>query len=205
ALYLFVHELGHALHRSLASDAQPAVSEAVPKHVGELPAFCHEALLADHLADRWEGRRARHAEAAFLRKLPLVRAVIGARFVREVQNSVAATPLGPDELADRYRTAAAPFIGHLAGDVGWEWQLRDLSRRPFHAYPYAVGVVGALATVRSLRTGELGSETYRERLALGRSERPVNLFRPAVDLTDRTTVERGLDAYRNRVERLLTG
>lgn len=208
ALYLFAHELGHSMHRLLASDERRAVDQGIPDHVAEVPSFVHEVLLADHLADSWDGDRARHAEAAFLDKLPLYRAARGARFVRGVHEAVAdgADP-GPDALDRRHRDLIAEVRAPVTLDdrAGAGWQEIDLSRDPYHAYLYAVGSVGALEVVRALREDDLDAADYRRMLARGRSVRPNEAFAPTLDFTEEATVERGVRAYADRVDRLLAG
>jgi oligoendopeptidase F len=206
ALYLFTHELGHAMNRELASDAQRPVDEGVPVHTGEVPSFLHETLLVDHLAAVWDGADARHAQAVFLDKLPLYRAARGAQFVNGLHEAVAdgADP-GPDDLDERHRDAVSRFKQpvDLGDDAGAGWQEIDLTRHPYHAYLYAVGSVGALSAARALQSGDLAAHEYREQLARGRSVPSNEAFAPVLDFSDEATVARGVDAYAGRVDRLL--
>lgn len=205
--YLFVHELGHAMHRTLAGETRRAVDEGVPDHVGEVPSFVHEALLVDHLADAWDDDAALHARATFLDKLPTYRAARGARFVHGLHRDVAdgADP-GPDALDDRHRELVSTFDEPIAfgDDAGAGWQEIDLSRDPYHAYLYAVGSVGALSVVRALREGDLSAEEYREMLRRGRSRPPNEAFAPALDFTDDATIRRGIAEYADRVDAVLS-
>lgn len=205
-LYLFTHELGHAMNRVLASERQQPVDQGCPKHTGEVPSFVHETLLADHLSAVWDGADALHAQSVFLDKLPLYRAAGGARFVHDLHEAVAdgADP-SPDALDDRHRDAVSQFKApvRLGDDAGRGWQEIDLSREPYHAYLYAVGSVGALSTVRALRNGDLTPDEYREMLGRGRSIRSNAAFQPTLDFTDEATVERGVEAYEERANRLL--
>ncbi|WP_277554281.1 M3 family oligoendopeptidase [Halobaculum limi] len=206
AFYLFAHELGHVMHRLLASDEQRPVDQAIPDHVAEVPSFVHETLVADYLAETWEGADARHAVAVFLDKLPTYRAARGARFVHGLHRAVAdgADP-GPDDLDDRHRSLVDTVREPITPDerTGAGWQEIDRSRDPYHAYLYAVGSVGALSLTRALREDDLTPEQYREMLARGRSVRPNEAFAPTLDFTDEATVARGVRAYAERVDRLL--
>jgi len=206
ALYLFTHELGHAMNRLLASDAQRPVDEGVPVHTGEVASFLHETLLVDHLARVWDDADALHAQAVFLDKLPLYRAARGAGFTHDLHETIAdgADP-GPDDLNERHREAVSRFKGpvEFGEAAGSGWQEIDLTRDPYHAYPYAVGSVGALSTARALDSGELSPAQYREMLSRGRSVPSNEAFAPVLDFTEPATVTRGIDAYGNRVDRLL--
>jgi oligoendopeptidase F len=206
ALLLFSHELGHAMNRELAGDGQRPVDQGVPEHTGEVPSFVHETLLVDHLAAVWDGADALHARSTFLDKLPLYRAARGATFVHDLHEAVAdgADP-GPDELDTRHRDMLEEFKGpvELGEHAGAGWLEIDLAREPYHAYRYATGSVGALSLVRALREGELTAEEYREMLSRGRNVPSNEAFQPALDFTDEATVERGIDAYADRVEGLL--
>ncbi|WP_053948676.1 M3 family oligoendopeptidase [Halolamina sediminis] len=206
ALLLFTHELGHAANRELAADEQWPIDQGVPEHTGEVASFAHETLLVDHLAEVWSGAEALHARSVFLDKLPLYRAARGATFVHELHDAVAdgADP-GPDALDERHRDLLSEFKApvELGEHAGAGWQEIDLAREPYHAYLYATGSVGALALVRALREGDLAPEQYREMLARGRSVRSNEAFRPTLDFTDEATVERGIDAYADRVDALL--
>jgi oligoendopeptidase F len=206
ALLLFTHELGHAMNRELAADEQRPVDQGVPEHTGEVASFAHETLLVDHLAEVWDGADALHARSVFLDKLPLYRAARGATFVHELHEAVAdgADP-GPDALDERHRDLLREFKApvELGEHAGAGWQEIDLAREPYHAYLYAVGSVGALALVRALREGDLTPERYREMLARGRSVRSNEAFQPTLDFTERATVDRGIDAYADRVDAVL--
>lgn len=206
SLYLFTHELGHAMNRVLASERQQPVDQGCPKHTGEVPSFVHETLLVDHLAEVWDDADALHAQSVFLDKLPLYRAARGAGFVHDLHEAVAdgADP-GPDSLDERHREAVSQFTSPVTpgDDVGMGWQEIDLTREPYHAYLYAVGAVGALSAVRALREGSLTAAKYREMLGRGRSVRSNEAFQPTLDFTDEGTVDRGVAAYEERVNRLL--
>ena len=206
ALLLFTHELGHAMNRELAADAQRPVDQGVPEHTGEVPSFVHETLLVDHLAERWDGADAPHVRSVFLDKLPLYRAARGATFVHELHEEIAdgADP-GPDALDERHRDLLTAFKApvDLGEHAGAGWQEIDLAREPYHAYLYATGSVGALSLVRALKEGDLTAEAYREMLARGRSVRSNEAFQPTLEFTDEATVDRGIDAYADRVAGLL--
>jgi oligoendopeptidase F len=206
ALLLFSHELGHAMNRELAADEQRPVDQGVPEHTGEVPSFVHETLLVDHLAEVWDGTDALHARSVFLDKLPLYRAARGATFVHDLHEAVAdgADP-GPDALDERHHDLLAEFEApvELGEDAGAGWQEIDLAREPYHAYLYATGSVGALSLVRAIRDGEFTPTEYREMLARGRSVPSNEAFQPTLDFTEEATVERGVDAYADRVDDLL--
>ena len=205
ALYLFTHELGHAMNRELAGDAQRPVDQGVPVHTGEVASFLHEVLLVDHLVDVWEDDAALHAQSAFLDKLPLYRAARGAEFVRDLHEAVTdGDDPGPDVLDERHLDAVSRFNETVSfgNDAGAGWQEIDLTREPFHAYLYAVGAVGALSMAEALRDGTLDHDDYREMLARGRSVPSNEAFAPVLDFTDDATVKRGIAAYSHRVDRL---
>jgi len=172
----------------------------------EVASFLHEILLADHLAEFWDGTDAQHAQAVFLDKLPLYRAACGARFVHTLHRDVAdgAEP-GPDALDKRHREAASRIDAPIAlgENAGAAWQEIDLEREPYHAYLYAVGSLGALAVAQALAAKTLSAQEYQEMLARGRSVPANEAFAPVLDFTKEATVNQGIDGYSERVDSLL--
>lgn len=205
SLFLFAHELGHAMHYLLAREAQPDPYQRLSWYAGELPSFLHELLLARSLLD---GDRVPDGAVldTVLGRLTPVPAARGAAFthrvVDDVQDGGAVTA---DDVDAHFRETGREFFAPatFTDADGHRWLALNLDREPFHAYYYAVGRTAALAAGARLREGALDAETYREFLRAGDSAYPVDLLTDVgVDLADDATVGAAAREYGRFVERL---
>lgn len=185
SLFLFAHELAHAMHYELARDAQPPPYRRLSWNAGELPSNLHEALVARYLLETDRVPDAAVREVALRRLSPLAKA----RDVAFARDATAIAtgddPLTADALDASYREHSdalfAP-VDYSDGD-GWAWQRNNLDREPMVQYLYLLGRTGALATARRLRTGDLAPESYRKFLRAGDSRPPDALLADDLDLT----------------------
>jgi len=178
ALFVFAHELGHAMHYELARDAQPRAFQRLSWEAGELPSNLHEVLLAAHLleSDRVPDDLVRAVALRRMQPLSKARDVAFARDATAVATGDGT--LTADELDRLFRERSTELFGPVEygdGD-GWGWQQRYLDREPMVQFLYVLGRTGALATARKLRTGDLNVETYRAFLRAGDSKPPVALL-----------------------------
>ncbi|PSP78968.1 hypothetical protein BRC81_05695 [Halobacteriales archaeon QS_1_68_20] len=205
SLFLFAHELGHAVHQSLAAEAQPTVYGELPDHLGEIPSYCHETLLVEHLlATRGPAFRA-HLVDAWLSHLSLFRAARWLTFVESVYDLLDdGEEPGADRLDDLYGEVEAEFRPVAPdGPARRAWMRQALGRRPFAGYLYVLGISGGIAVARRLREGDLDPDAYRDFLSAGTSEYPVDLLaRLDLDFASGDPVQRAVGVYGNFVDEL---
>jgi len=207
SLYFFVHELGHAMHQSLYSEAQAHVNASYPGHVVEIPSFVHEALLTDHLLSGGVDARYRdHVVETVLGKLPLRVGAQWSSFVRAVHDAVErGEHLSAERLDELYGDVQSEFLApvDLEPRDDHRWLVQQLSRDPHFSYRYLVGICGALTVADRLRSGDLSSDTYRGFLRAGESEPTGALLeRLDLDYASGRPVERALDTYDRYVDEL---
>jgi oligoendopeptidase F len=184
SLFLFAHELAHAMHYELARDAQPAPYQRLSWTAGELPSNLHEALLARHLleSDRIPDAAVREVALRRLSPLPKARDVAFARDA--IAQATGDDPLTADALDAAYREHSNALFAPVSfrdGD-GWAWQRNHLDREPLVQALYLLGRTGALATARHLHAGDLSPEDYLAFLRAGDSRPPDALLGDALGL-----------------------
>jgi oligoendopeptidase F len=206
SLFLFAHELGHAMHYELAREAQPAPYQRISWYGGELPSFLHEILLVRHLLDTDWVPDGAVLDAAVGRLSPLL-AARGAAFTHRVVADVEADEsLAADDLDRHFRETGEAFFDHVefTETDGHRWQALNLDRNPFHAYYYVIGRTAALATASHLRDGDLSPADYRAFLRAGDSDYSMDLLASlGVDLSSMGTVKTASEEYGRLVDGLV--
>ncbi len=205
SLLLFAHELGHAAHQSLAYEVQPTVYAELPDHLAEVPSFCHETLLVEHLLETRGPAFRAHLVDAWLSHLSLFRAARWLTFVESVYDLLeAGEQPGADRLDDLYGEVEAEFRPvDPDGPARRAWMRQQLSRRPFAAYLYVLGISSGMAVARRLRDGDLDPSAYREFLRAGASEYPTDLLaRLDLEFASGDPVRRAVGAYDEFVDEL---
>jgi len=195
SLLLFAHELSHAMHQSLAGEVQPKVYGELPDHLGEIPSFCHEALLVEHLRETRDARFRARVVDAWLRHLSLFRAAKWLTFVEGVYEALddGERP-GADRLDELYGEVAAEFLAPVT--------LGERHRRAWMRQ-HLLGISGGLAVARRLRAGALPSADYLAFLRAGDSEYPVDLLdRIGLSFASGEPVADAVDVYDDLLDEL---
>jgi oligoendopeptidase F len=201
------HELGHAVHATLAAEAQPPVYGGFDRFLAEIPSNVCEALLADHLLETaGSGSTRRAVLGRYLSRFRtmLVDMTVLAAFERRVHGHVeeGGSPTA-DWLDEQYADLLGRFYGRegLDDGIASRWMRMPLLFReedwPFYAYGYATGMAVGLDVARRIRAdgGETGRR-YVELLERGSRGRPVDLVRSlGVDPADPATFERAFEVY----------
>jgi oligoendopeptidase F len=204
SLFLFAHELAHAMHYLLAREAQPTAYARLSYEVAELPSFLNEVLLTEHLlaSDRFDDGPVLDIA---LGRVPPLSPGRGAAFTRRVVTAVeAGEELTAEDITDHFRETGEAFFGPVTygeGD-GHGWLNLNLDRNPFHAVYYLLGRTAALAIARRLREGDLAAETYRAVLRAGDSAYPLELLETLdIDLESSSVVEAAGAEYGRLLDR----
>ena len=214
SMFTLAHELGHSLHSELAKDAQPWQYADYTIFVAEVASTVNETLLTHHLLETVEDETLRrHVLDEYLERFrsTLYRQTMFAAFelrIHEIAEDDGA--LTPDRFDEEYRSLKADFYEPAVLDdrIAREWMRIPHFYYNYYVYQYATGISAAVAIVeRILAEGEDAAEAYRDALALGGSEYPMDVLRTAgVDMTSSEPIESALgvyDEYLGRMAELL--
>jgi oligoendopeptidase F len=203
SMYTLAHELGHSLHSELTSETQPYVYSGYEIFVAEVASTVNEALLTRHLLDTVEDERfRRHVLDEYLERFrsTLFRQTMFADFEHRTHElAEEGEAITPDVCDEIYGDLKAEFYEPMAMDDGIrrEWMRIPHFYYSFYVYQYATGISAANALVERITDeGEPAAEDYREFLAKGSREYPLELLRGAgVDMASADPVEQAIDAY----------
>ena len=203
SMYTLAHELGHSMHSELASEAQPYVYGSYEIFVAEVASTVNEALLTHHLLETVEDENfRRHVLNEYLERFrsTLARQTMFAEFeLKTHELSEAGEALTPDRLDSIYGELKEEFYEPAVVDdrIAREWMRIPHFYRAFYVYQYATGISAAVALAEGIREeGEDAAEPYREFLASGSHDYPIELLRGAgVDMTTADPIEAAFSAY----------
>jgi len=203
SMFTLAHELGHSLHSELAKEAQPWQYADYTIFVAEVASTVNETLLTHHLLETLEDDDLRlHVLNEYLERFrsTLYRQTMFADFefrIHEIAEADGA--LTPDRFDEEYHELKSEFYEPaVTGDrIAREWMRIPHFYYNYYVYQYATGISAAVAIVeRILEGGEDAAAAYRDALALGGSEYPMDVLRTAgVDMTSPTPIESALGVY----------
>jgi len=212
-VFLLAHELGHAVHATLAQTAQPHVTAGITEPVAELPSKLHEVLLADHLLETTSGDEHTAVAARAVRSVGanLYYSARWAAFTHRLHQRVAdGDRLTADWLDDAYGDLYAEFVPALEVTdrlrAGWTTGLYSIPL--YHHYPYVLGTAGALAVADGLEDGArdgigngIAPADYVAFLEAGTSTPTVDaLDALGVDATSERAVSDAVDGFEAYVD-----
>ncbi|MFB6310720.1 MAG: oligoendopeptidase F [Salinirussus sp.] len=214
SLFTVAHELGHAMHSELASEAQPYVYADYTIFIAEIASTVNETLLTHHLLDELEDEHLRrHVLNEFLERVrsTLYRQTMFAEFEQRThERSAAGEPLTADRLDELYGELKETYYAPATLDdrIAREWMRIPHFYRAFYVFQYATGISAAIALVDAIRDeGAPAAERYREFLSRGSSAYPLELLDEAgVDMTEAAPIEAAVAEYESvldEVEELL--
>jgi len=212
SMFTLAHELGHSMHSELAKDAQPWQYASYDIFVAEVASTVNESLLTHHLLETVDDDEFRlHVLDEFLERVrsTLYRQTMFADFELRIHRLAEdGDALTPDTFDELYRDLKAEFYEPAALDdrIAREWMRIPHFYYNYYVYQYATGLSAAMAIVEGIReTGESAAADYREALATGGREYPIDVLRTAgVDLTTAAPIEAALDVYRDYLDEMET-
>jgi oligoendopeptidase F len=210
SLYTLAHELGHSMHSELSSEAQPYVDADYEIFVAEVASTVNETLLTHHLLETVDDDQFRaHVLDQFLERFrsTLFRQTLFAAFEADIHDrSAAGEPLTPDRLDDLYGDRKARYYdpAQVEETIRGEWMRIPHFYYNFYVYQYATGLSAAVAIVDRLESeGEAAAQDYRDALALGGSEYPLDVLRTAgVDMAEPAPIETAIGEYGTRIDEM---
>jgi len=225
SMYTLAHELGHAMHSELSSEAQPYVYADYEIFIAEIASTVNETLLTYHLLDTVDDDRLRrHVLNEYLERFrsTLFRQTMFAEFEQRTHElSADGEALTADRLDNLYRGLKGEYYEPAVLDdrIAHEWMRIPHFYRAFYVFQYATGISAAVALVENIRegsgasrasgqssggtreTGSSAARRYREFLRSGSRGYPLDLLGEAgVDMTDPAPVEAALEVYGSYLE-----
>ncbi|WP_123538061.1 oligoendopeptidase F [Halosimplex salinum] len=203
SMYTLAHELGHSLHSEYTSEHQPYVYSSYEIFVAEVASTVNETLLTHHLLDVVEDETLRrHVLNQYLERFrsTLFRQTMFAEFEHETHKlEEDGEALTADRLDQVYGDLKREYYADADVDdrIAREWMRIPHFYRAFYVYQYSTGISAAVALAQNiLEEGEPAAERYREFLASGSREYPLELLETAgVDMTSSDPIEAAIDTY----------
>ncbi|WP_256546245.1 oligoendopeptidase F [Halobellus inordinatus] len=210
SMFTLAHELGHSLHSELAKDQQPWQYADYTIFVAEVASTVNETLLTQHLLETVDDDELRmHVLDEYLERFrsTLYRQTMFADFELQIHEVAEAEgALTPDRFDETYRDLKAEFYdpAELDDRIAREWMRIPHFYYNYYVYQYATGISAAVAIVeRILEEGEDAAAAYREALALGGAEYPMDVLDTAgVDMTSPEPIESALSVYDDYLDQM---
>ena len=210
SMFTLAHELGHSLHSELAKDEQPWQYADYTIFVAEVASTVNETLLTHHLLETVEDDELRmQVLDEYLERFrqTLFRQTMFADFELRIHEIAEADgALTPDRFDEEYRDLKSEFYepAELDDRIDREWMRIPHFYYGYYVYQYATGISAAVAIVeRILEEGEDAATAYREALALGGSEYPIDVLEAAgVDMTSSAPIESAISVYDEYLDRM---
>ena len=211
-VFTLTHELGHSMHSWYTRKNQPYPTGDYTIFVAEVASTFNEELLRDHLLS--EAKNSPKRQAALLGgalddvRTTFFRQTLFAEFELEAHAmSERGEPLTAETLTELYKRLNEEYYGAVVkidDEVFNEWARIPHFYSAFYVFQYATGIAAATALARKvLDEGKPAADQYLGFLKGGSSADPLALLRGAgVDMTTPEPIERALDVFSERTDRL---
>ena len=206
--FTVVHELGHAMHSYLSSEAQDYQNHDYHILVAEVASTVNVVLMTMHLLKTEQDKeRKAYILNHFLEgfRTTVFRQTLFAEFERTAHEmEQAGTPLTAESLNKVYKDLVTLYYEGVepSEPIEVEWSYIPHFYNAFYVYQYATGFSSAVAIVnRILKTGD--ASDYLRFLSMGGSEYPLDELKVAgVDLTKPEAVASALEVFASSLEEL---
>jgi len=203
-VFTLAHEMGHSLHSYYSWQKQPYVYSGYKIFVAEVASTVNEILLTRHLMATAPDREQKlYIINHFLEEFrgTVFRQTMFAEFEKEIHEAAeGGEPLTAESISALYYRLNRDYYGSnvvLDPEIAMEWARIPHFYNAFYVYKYATGFSAASALAKGiLEEGRPAVDRYREFLAGGSSDYPIELLKKAgVDMTTPEPVNRALDVF----------
>lgn len=210
-VYTLAHELGHSMHSYYTRETQPPVYSDYSLFVAEVASITNEALLTNYLLRQdmdVDTRKALLNNELEKYRGTLFRQTMFAHFEAETHRLAEAGEALTSEVLNKvyYDLVAKYFEPETVVDelIAYEWSRIPHFYRAFYVYQYSTGISAATALAKGILTeGEPAVRRYRNFLAAGGSDYPINLLKAAgVDMASPAPVTAALDHFGRLLDEL---
>jgi len=198
------HELGHAIHSSLAQDGQPYLTSRYVPFLAEVASTANEVLLSKYMVAHAASDTERAwylSELVETLRTTIYRQTLFAEFELRLHELVeAGEPITADKLNAVYGGLIEYYYGPgytLDADDPVEWAYIPHFYYKYYVFTYATGLASGAAIAEKISSGEPAArEAYLEMLNGGNSKPPLELLSGAgVDLTKPDAISAALDLF----------
>ncbi len=198
------HELGHAIHSSLAQDGQPYLTSRYVPFLAEIASTANEVLLSKYMVAHAASDTERAwylSELVETLRTTIYRQTLFAEFELRLHELVeAGEPITADKLNAVYGGLIEYYYGpgySLDANDPVEWAYIPHFYYKYYVFTYATGLASGAAIAEKISTGDPGvRDAYLEMLKGGNSKPPLELLRGAgVDLTKPDAISAALDLF----------
>ena len=206
--FTLAHELGHAMHSYLSSEANDFANHHYRILVAEVASTCNEVLLTKYLLSvETDPRRRAYILNHFLEgfRTTVFRQTLFAEFEHKAHTLEASgTPITSECLCKLYEELVKQYYpnAEFRETLKYEWSFIPHFYRAYYVYQYATGFSSAVAiAAKVLETGD--ASDYLKFLSSGGSDYPLNELKIAgIDLTSPTVVENAMKVFDDTIEEL---
>jgi oligoendopeptidase F len=198
------HELGHAMHSSLAMEHQPYLTSRYVPFLAEIASTANEVLLSKHMVANAasDAERAWYlSELAETIRTTIYRQTMFAEFELALHELVeAGEPVTAEKLNGIYAGLLRDYYGPgytLDADDPVEWAYIPHFYYKYYVFTYATGLASGAAIAERVAAGdEAARDAYLAMLAGGCSKPPLELLAGAgVDLTKPDAIAAALELF----------
>ncbi|MBQ4194388.1 MAG: oligoendopeptidase F, partial [Clostridia bacterium] len=206
--FTLAHELGHAMHSYLSSEAQDFANHGYKLLVAEVASTVNEVLLTKYLLSvETDPKRRAYVLNHFLEgfRTTVFRQTLFAEFeYRAHEAEASGIPLTADWLSGLYEDLEKTYYPNAAirEEIRYEWAYIPHFYRAFYVYVYATGFCSAVYLASCIfETGD--AENYLKFLSTGGSDYPINELKIAgVDLTSPEVVAGAMKEFGKTIDEL---
>ncbi len=211
AVYTTAHEYGHALHSWYSSNSQPPQYRGYTTFLAEVASTCNEALLTNHLLEKYEDDPAMKLMLLNQRlesiRLTIFRQTLFADFELAFhEHAEAGNPLTAEWLNAKYAELIATYYGPgfaMGENDECEWMFIPHFYYNFYVFSYATGLTSGLALAEEIsESGDDAARRYIDNmLKAGSSAPPLEILaRAGVDLETPAPIQSAMDLFAETVE-----
>jgi oligoendopeptidase F len=205
------HELGHAIHSTIASD-KPITVWGAPLPLAETASVFAEMLLNDRLFEKTINKEERTillAEQIDDMYATIMRQAYFTLFEIDAHMIIADRNATIDEVSELYLGNLKEQFGKsviVSEDFRWEWlYIPHFYHSPFYCYAYSFGNLLVLSLYHQFKLEEKKSfiPKYLSILSAGGSRKPESLLKESgIDITQDNFWQQGFDLVSEKVEEL---